>query len=1014
LKKKLSFLLALVLVLSVIIPFSTGYANSLEDEAGKILKEMSVLIGDGDNLMLNDNFKREQIVVLVSRLYGKEDEARNYSDINIPNRFKDLSGQDPNIKFYTPYIRWSVKEGLINGRSETEFGYGDNVTVQEFQTILLRALEYTIDGSNWNDVPKMAADLHLMDGLSLRSDAELTRGQVAVMTLNTLNQETRKSLLTLAEKLEIEIPKPFTVNATATVENNSVVITGKATGVKSLILHIKPASSNIAMSDKNLALELDEDGNFSQKVENLETGNYQYGFRSDTKNTPFEFFTIDVLPFALVDIQATNLKEIVLTFTQPVDKQIASMVNNYITNAGPVKDIRLEEDDKNVVLILSGNMAQQTKYKFSALKIKSASGEEIQLNDLEFEAFDSQIPKVLYVRQLGTKGLRIKFSEPVKEATTVNFRLNGKTFPGSTLFNYDTVTLTYISAAYSLDVGNHTLTVNDIQDFAGYSIINESVSFDIVKDTTPPTVTGATATLEKVIIEFSEEIDPKSAVTLNFYWMQGKNKRYSNKVSINENKATVEFVNNRLTTAENIIYVENIYDYSNNKIKATSVSVVPEIDYSPPEVINYSLSEDGKTITVYYSKNVYGNTRTNYSLVDSNNKTINIRDVSGVGNEFRVNLYNPLPIGLNTITIQDVKDTTPLQNKMDRAFVETINMKDVERPRIVDYTGYGNNIIITFNKPMDMGTAYNPLNYIMTYNNRQEPLPDYTIFTPGDDGKTINITIPEYHPRDGKRIMIGATGNLTSLNVSRLKDLNDNDLEPYSIDITFDGEASGKAKATDYYKERPGRQGVLVEPNLIKVKFSMPILQASSKDFSIPGRTISSVIADGTPIVSIYLNESDMTYLPNSSMSISSNNNILTSIDTGVEGGTILLIDEVPPRIKENISSLKTYGNIIELPFSEVLEEEGASLYRRDIEVIRIADNVVLNKDGYDYTTSLKSADKSILLITINRREIKSSYTVRLSGEQGRDTIYYIRDKDENLAFPDNETYFTEIDIPKQ
>ena len=46
---------------------------------------------------------------------------------------------------------------------------------------------------------------------------------------------------------------------------------------------------------------------------------------------------------------------------------------------------------------------------------------------------------------------------------------------------------------------------------------DETISFTIVKDSTPPSIISASATIEEAIIEFDEEIDPNTALTMNFY-----------------------------------------------------------------------------------------------------------------------------------------------------------------------------------------------------------------------------------------------------------------------------------------------------------------------------------------------------------------------------------------------------------------------------------------------------------------------------------------------------------------
>lgn len=1005
-KKIFILSLALVLILSGLGPsYGKVSAIGIYEEAGNLLKDLGVLTGNqyGD-LGLEKNLKRQDMVVLVSRLYNEEDRAKVFNDPNTPNKFKDLD------KFYTPYIRWAVSKNLIKGKSADTFGFNDEVTVQQFQAVLLRALGYNDESNDWAKVPDWANKLNLMTDLSLNKDAKLTRGQMAVMTLNTLNQETKRGLITLAETLGITVPQAFKVDATAKVENNTLIFEGQASGADQLFLHLKPASSSITTGEKVYNISLDSEGKFSYKVEDLQVGNYQYRFQGGTKYTDFQVVTINVLPFALVDVNALNLKEITLTFTQPVDKTTTSMVSNYFTTAGSIKDIRFEEKDTKIVISLNGNMTQRMKYKISAAKIKSAKGEEIQLRDHEFEALDNQIPTVLSVKQLGTKGLKLYLSEPVKNALPTHFKVDGKNFSGNAKLEYNTVTLSYFSSAYALSEGHHTLTITGLEDFAGLKATGETISFEISKDTTPPAIVSATATLEEVVIEFDEDLDPTlSNRTTYFYWKHGSLKRNSNKVTIEGNKAIVEFLTHKLSTAENTIYVENVVDYSNNKMKLSEVKVLPVIDTSSPEVVNYIVSEDGKTITVYYSKNVVGNLRTNYSIIDQYNKTVSIRDIQGSGKEFKINLYGSLPVGLNTFTIKDVQDTTPLKNPMVYPFTTTIDMKDVEKPRLVNHSGYANNIILYFSKPMDMGTVSNPNNYVMTYGGKQSYIPNNTIFTPSNDGKSVTMQLPEYD-FDGKRIMIGTAGNLTALDIRGLKDISGNDTDPLIINITFDGSSSGKAKAVNYYSDKPGKQGVLLESNLIKVRFNIPIVIANPSDFVISGRTIYSVIADGTDELTIYLDDSDMTYLPTNSISIIPNNNMRTSIDTGVESGTIQLLDEVAPRVKDNISYLSVSGNMIELPFSETLEEVSAILFRRDLEIVRLADNKTLSED--DYSTTLKSTDKSVVIITINRRELTSSYSVKL-GKSSSEALSYVRDKDGNLALP-SEIYFTATDIPKQ
>jgi hypothetical protein len=977
--------------LSAVAPVMAATEDIYKDSA-KILDELNILKGDEDgNLMLDKNLKRQDMVILISRLYKEEKEASVFKASNI---FKDLN---KDRAFYIPYINWAVKNGLIVGMGDNTFGFNESVTVQQFQTVLLRALGYTAEAKLWKDVPAYAKQLHIMDDLDLEAGNKLTRGQMAAMVLNTLRQDQKKSTTTLAEKLGLKIPDLFTVDSEVKVEINTITISGSVQGTDSLKLELKPISSGMVSKERTIDLTINSNDKFNETIKDLETGTYNYRFLSGNNSTKYESVTIQSLPFSLKSVEANNLKEIVLSFTQAVDKNTAGFVSNYTTTAGTIKDIRFEENDTKVILSLNSIMKQQGKYKITANTMKSVSGVEEKVKDLEFTTFDNQVPQALEVVQLGTKGLKIIFSEPIKSASSNNLKIDGNKVSGSLKVENNIITLTNYSN--TLSESTHTLTVTGIEDYAGYKGLDQNIDFTIVKDTTDPTIKGASATLEEVIIEFSEDIDPVSAVKSNFYWKVGSSKRYADSVKFVNNKAYVEFTKNRLNYSENTIYVENIADYSNNKMKSDEVKVTPVLDKTSPEVVNYTVAEDGRSIKVFFSKNVDGKNKSNYTITDRNNRNVTIRDIQGSGREFTITLFSVLPIGENTLSIQGVLDTTPTRNPIV-AWSSVIDMKDVEKSKVISSLGYGNNIVIEFSKPMDFATVSNPNNYYIYFNNKIMFLPSDTIFSPGNDGKTVTMQLPE--EINNTKVMVGASKNITSMDIWGLKDITGNDTDPLQIKLRFDGESSGKAKLTDYYYNQPGKQGVLSEEDVIKVKFSVPIVQADKSDFTISGRTISSVSLDLTNEVTIYLDSSENTGTP--TLSLKTKNDMKTYIDTGVVGGTISLIDEVAPRIKSNVNYLNTSGSTILLPFTEELEAAGASLYGRDLEVIKLSDGELL-REGTDYTTSIDT-DKSVLRITIRTGNISSGYSVRLidfnSGKAA-----YIRDLQGNFAISYGEAYNT-------
>lgn len=201
LKKVVSILLLIVTIFSTL---TSNFVYADNDElylsSGKILQGLGILVGDGTgDLRLEENLKRQDMIVLLSRLYKDEDKAKNFL---AKPKFKDIPESD---KFYGPYIAWAVDKMLIKGMDKDNFGFDMNMTVQEFQTVLLRALGYIEESGLWSAVPKIANTLGIMNDLDIKPKDQLSRGQMAAMTLNTLKLTKKGSTLTLAEVLGIEL-----------------------------------------------------------------------------------------------------------------------------------------------------------------------------------------------------------------------------------------------------------------------------------------------------------------------------------------------------------------------------------------------------------------------------------------------------------------------------------------------------------------------------------------------------------------------------------------------------------------------------------------------------------------------------------------------------------------------------------------------------------------------------------------------------------------------------------------
>ena len=199
-KKTLSLLLVLAMVLT---SFTAVFAaGETEKTPGEILQEIGVLKGNAEgDLMLEKEVSRQDMIVLLSRLLGQEDEAKAFTG---ETTFKDI--EDP---YYVPYIAWAQANELTNGVAEggEAFGFGRSVTQQEVLAFLLRALGYGFDEVEFENVAAKAAELKLIDDAKADLTVASTREVLAELSLKALKTKVKDSDKTLAEKLELTLPE---------------------------------------------------------------------------------------------------------------------------------------------------------------------------------------------------------------------------------------------------------------------------------------------------------------------------------------------------------------------------------------------------------------------------------------------------------------------------------------------------------------------------------------------------------------------------------------------------------------------------------------------------------------------------------------------------------------------------------------------------------------------------------------------------------------------------------------
>ncbi len=219
-KKSLSLLVAIAMVFSMFATVVSAAGPEEGQSAGQYLNQLGVIKGNGTDLKEDQTWKRQDIVVLLSRLLGVEAAAKATAK---SHEFKDVTDKN-----YDGYISWAVKEGLVQGKGNGKFGYGDELKTQEFYALVLRAFKVEVA---YEDVPAKAVELKLAaEGTDFA--AVPTRGATYSTIVTALNTEVPGTGKTLGETLGLIEGAAVSATQTGaklvTVKFNKAVDTEKA------------------------------------------------------------------------------------------------------------------------------------------------------------------------------------------------------------------------------------------------------------------------------------------------------------------------------------------------------------------------------------------------------------------------------------------------------------------------------------------------------------------------------------------------------------------------------------------------------------------------------------------------------------------------------------------------------------------------------------------------------------------------------------------------------------------
>lgn len=958
-KKILSVALSTAMAFSMFASVAFGADAKLTDEQQfQALKTAGVMSGDADGLSHLDRAltRAELAKIIVKTMNLTPVDATSYKDKNYAKHWGRT------------YIEAATQAGILNGKDAAKklFDPNGKVTVQELAKVLVTAMKLEVPKDANNTASAWAKGYvaaavkagYLADGINYQAQA--TRSQ-AVVAAYAIYEKGQKPTVT---KTEVKDSK----NVVFTLSTGEVV---------------------------NVTLEKALEPNKATEV------TFKTKDGVELKAT----VTLTVTEATKVEsVSADNLKEVVVKFDGEVDKATAQLKDNYKLSAGKtIKSAVLNDAKNTVVLTLEDEVSlqNQTKYNLSVSGVKAGT-KTINVSNIEFAPVDNKLPEVASVTGLGTKAVKVVFSEPVKQSYTGSFLLDGQGFYGTpSVDNREMI----IKSTTDLTVGEHTLTVSGVEDFNGFKSLKSEHKFTVAEDKTAPTLAEVTGTLEKLTITFSEDIDNSTLDTEKVYHKRGDSKiKPYKKVKLAGNKYEFYFDKDKaLPSYETTIYVEGVKDYSGNEIKETSKLVKAEIDTERPTVVDAKVTVGNKKqLAITFSKDIDANQKWT-ELITVKDKDGKVRQVSTVGfkdgskNILLVNFFADLPEGTNTLDIRGIKDNTVLGNVM-LDYSTTFSVSDAGKPTVgsasfrIDSTA--RRAVIVFSEKMDVASLSNKANYILRFKDELVGLPSDAAININQDGKAVYIDLPVQI--NGEDV---TSTNWTGIVVQAVKDAAGNYLKDFSKELTIADYSN--LHVVDYNDDH--NKAALTGTQEIKVKLDQAVSKiVNLSTVKVNGNEVKAVEANDTDVITIKLFDSQKRYSP-AGLTITFAGTKFVSVAqsevTLTESISSNIKDDVAPEVvapKDSVGN-EYYTSTVTgdtykatIVASEELKSADAlnNLFATDLVVTRLTDNKVVpvskeaTQENFSYTVDVDDAHPEQIIVTIKDKDgANAQYSIEVKSD---------------------------------
>ncbi|OME97090.1 hypothetical protein BK124_17685 [Paenibacillus amylolyticus] len=961
-KKILSVALSTAMAFSMFASVAFGDTAVSPQQQFDALKAKGIFNGYPDGTAgLDKDMTRAEFAKVITKLLGLKEitGTLSYTDKNYTAK-----------NWAVPYIEAVTAAGIMEGKNVEKkiFDFNGKVTVSEMATILTRALDLEIPAETNNTAPAWAKGY---------VQAAINAGLVDANTNFTANASR-----------ELLVGAAYSIDQAQSLKVSSYTVTE---GGKVVEFKISDGETVKVTLDKALEANKETEVKFTYKEKSF-TEKVTYVVEAATK---------------VQSATSTNLKEVDVAFDGKVDKATATDKNNYTvdSNSKGIKSITLLADGKTARLLLneSSKLTQGTTYKVVVKNVKSSTGTVLPQGEVSFTSADNTLPTVTEVKALGTKVIKVTFSEPIVAPTSSNFQLDDKAYVGAVTLGANQREVILRDYTGTISEGAHKLTTSLVEDFAGLKSLSATTDFTVAADTEGPKVTEVSATLEKVTVTFDEEIDPDSVTNDSFYWKSGSTNKTGTVTQVASNVYEVQFTSaNRLPGYESTLFVE-VKDYSGNANAVKEHKINATVDLVRPQVVEVAYgSRVSNKLTVRFDKAVeIKSTDREFFTIKKGNDTIPVKSIENVdGKIFNLEFYNNLEYGTYSIKVAGVKDTTALANTVVE-YNGTFIASDYNAPVLkgeVDANNSSRKVTLNFDRDMDLARLNNANNYYIKFTKEgsnvteQRSLPADVRVNAVNGGKSVTLLFPEFI--DGTRVTFGSTGSVSSITVAGLQSRTGQNVAIQDFATVVNPLAVKTVTQKD--------------TKTFEVEFNKVVANATTSDFRVGNSIPSSVSIDGTKVTLKTTTEfstgTSVTVLANRAQSYSENV-LATEFSTNTTNA-------VAPKVAvSNSAPLPQVDQSVKIPFTVKL----ATDYKDAPIVADIASDLIVTRIGenaasplvakVDYTTAIDATDTTGKTVIV--KFLNTNYNDEYSIKIKKDPNYIRAFSDAEKVAAESDTYTT-------